>query len=288
MKTHLLLALLLSCALYTNATTADSYLVTDTKQILQTELTRDLSKNKLFSTRYLINKKEVDSISYKILENKLIEEIKLQYQIGQQVTFKTGLSQTEKTGTITGSKYNAVLVTCDSLKEYEVPVETTENYKLEVSIAASKRISYNQLKAVYGYEKYKYKHGDPYLPWLNATVSVFIPGSGQLITGEFLRGAGFLGAEAVSFFSIIYGALENWGSGGSSGMFWVYAGTTGMIVFPVWSAVDAYKISGVRNLYLRDKKQYNNIQISILPYSKPVPYSFKRDIETGLALNIRF
>lgn len=219
----------------------------------------DSLKQKLFSTRYYIDKKEVDSLTFKSKERELIAKV------SDNDTIKS-----------------------DSVSTDEIPANTNKNQHLSVKLPARKFVPYNQLNDIYSWKDYKYQRHDHYIPWLNATTSLLIPGTGQIITGDILRGGIFLGVEAASFMSIIYGALENWGSGGKSGMFWVYAGTAGMIATPIWSAVDSYRVSAVRNLYLRDRKQYKKLHISILPYYRPVPYSVSKNTETGLAVNLRF
>ena len=246
----------------------------------------DSLKQKLFTTRYYIDKKEVDSLTFKNKESKLITEVSHKHKIGEYLSFYD--CENHREGIISGHKHNKVIITCDSVDTYEVPVETKDRTILKIIPSDRKYIPYTELNDYYSCKGYRHQKGDYYRPWIHAASSLIIPGSGQMATGEVLRGFGFLGATVLSYGTILYGAFENWGSQGKDGVVWIIAGTAGIFAIPVWSAVDAYKVASVRSLYNRDKKNFNAVSISLLPYSKPVPYSLQPGMETGLALNIRF
>ena len=61
-------------------------------------------------------------------------------------------------------------------------------------------------KTKYDYSTWTYEEGDPYNPTTCGILS-FIPGVGQMVAGEFVRGAAFLGGVAGYFFYVFCGCL---------------------------------------------------------------------------------
>ena len=63
--------------------------------------------------------------------------------------------------------------------------------------------SYKLNKYKYDYHNYIPDYGDPYNPAISGVCSFFVPGLGQMFSGEVGRGFGFLGAYAGC--AVLYG-----------------------------------------------------------------------------------
>ena len=141
-----------------------------------------------------------------------------------------------------------------------------------VSVAASAQYiggaRYKDIKNDYNSKDYMPSQVDPYSPTWSSFFSFFVPGSGQMLSGEVLRGALFLGGGAVvsSIISDTYSDLvENrltvnadqtvsWAdkAGGQLDV-WIIAGCLAIdLGLSIWSSIDANKIAKVKNMYYQD------------------------------------
>jgi hypothetical protein len=65
-------------------------------------------------------------------------------------------------------------------------------------------------KTKYDFHKYSYHVGDPYNPSVSGLTSFFIPGLGQMLSGEVGRGFGFLSGYLGSISVSFVGLALNW------------------------------------------------------------------------------
>jgi len=146
---------------------------------------------------------------------------------------------------------------------------------------------YSIYKAKYDYRSYSYQLGDPYKPSQMSLSSALIPGLGQLIEGESMRGLGFLGG---SISLVAFKWIVIWKTDASWTAKDVIRKSTliGQIGLRVWSGINASRIAKVNNLAFRDK--YNStVSLKILPYSGLLDnYGFCKTEPVGITLLVSF
>lgn len=179
-----------------------------------------------------------------------------------------------------------------------------------ISIAASaqqtEKIRYSEIKGNYNPKEYVRQATDPYhVGWYEAA-SFFVPGIGQLLSGETWRGLAFMGGEAV-LLSVIKTAYDNVAevaitneSGFLTGYTDPKVGKRNMAVMltalgldlglSIWSCIDARNVAKVKNMYYQD----------LINGKKPVELSFAPMVSlapdpsgalhpcTGVSMQLRF
>jgi hypothetical protein len=146
---------------------------------------------------------------------------------------------------------------------------------------------YKLNKTRYDYHVYSYQMGDPYNPPVMSLASVFIPGLGQIIEGESLRGFCFLGGSlslAVIKRAVIWNRHYSYTFQDVIGQ----SNRIGQVVLRVWSAIDASRVAKVNDLAFRDK--YNSpVSLKILPYPDlSDQYGILRTNPVGITLIVSF
>ena len=142
------------------------------------------------------------------------------------------------------------------------------------------KVRYSEIKGNYNPKEYIAQATDPYhVGWYEAA-SFFIPGIGQLLSGETWRGLAFIGGEAI-LVSVITTAAENVAnvaitneSGFLTGYTDPKVGKRNMAVMltalgvdlglSIWSSIDARNVAKVKNMYYQD----------LINGKKPVELSF--------------
>jgi len=119
--------------------------------------------------------------------------------------------------------------------------------------------TYRYLKQKYARIPYKQVSSDKYSPDAAFMLSL-IPGCGHFYTGEPLRGLAFMGGMAGSFGAMVLGFAMAW-DGSAIGAPFFFAGAAGVVVFYIWSMIDAVQVAKVKNLAIRN----NDISLRILP-----------------------
>ena len=148
------------------------------------------------------------------------------------------------------------------------------------SAQQSEKVRYSEIKGNYNPKEYVKQATDPYhVGWYEAT-SFFIPGIGQLLSGETWRGLAFIGGEAI-LISVIKTAADNIAevaitneSGFLTGYTDPKVGKRNMAVMltalgvdlglSIWSSIDARNVARVKNMYYQD----------LINGKKPVELSF--------------
>jgi len=155
---------------------------------------------------------------------------------------------------------------------------------------------YKVQKNKYDYRHYTYQPGDRCRPFTAAIGSLFIPGLGQMICGEGLRGTGYLFGCAGSLFISGAGLVKmgsvtesdpNFSQVEKTSYIMYVGGLAGVAVFWIWSIADAPRVAKVKNLALRDKRKVSG-NFSIQPYLNFRSYSANTKTMLGLSVNINF
>jgi len=152
---------------------------------------------------------------------------------------------------------------------------------------------YRVNKTQYDHKTYVYQVGDPYNPTIAGVASFFVPGLGQMISGEGGRGVGFL-AGYVGCFTLYYvGALRtiddiNSGGDGSSGAGLMLVGLGSAVGVGIWSIVDAVRVAKVNNLAFRaQNKSSMNFKLEPFIFNASTMNN-KNNVSTGLSLKMTF
>ena len=142
---------------------------------------------------------------------------------------------------------------------------------------------YSIYKAKYDYRAYSYQMGDPYKPSLMSLASALIPGLGEIIEGESMRGLGFLGgsiALVVFKWLVILKTDASYTAIRKSALI-------GQIGLRVWSGIDASRIAKVNDLAFRDKYK-TSYSLQIQPYINTTYYNQTGSVPAGITLIIEF
>lgn len=154
------------------------------------------------------------------------------------------------------------------MKKLFITVLVTVMAFATASAQQSEKVRYSEIKGNYNPKEYVAQATDPYhVGWYEAA-SFFIPGIGQLLSGETWRGLAFIGGEAV-LVSVITTAAENVAnvaitneSGFLTGYTDPKVGKRNMAVMltalgvdlglSIWSSIDARNVAKVKNMYYQD------------------------------------
>lgn len=153
-------------------------------------------------------------------------------------------------------------------------------------------------KTKYDYRTYSHHPGDPYSPVVSGVASFLVPGLGQMIAGEFGRGAAFFGGAfgcviimSVGVLSLTLTVIDvmNTGdnAGASVGLGLIWTGLFGFILVDIWSVIDAVRVAQVNNLVFRDKNKLS-YKINIHPWINTSFYARTGSMSVGLSLKVKF
>ena len=157
-------------------------------------------------------------------------------------------------------------------------------------ISTSGISQYKLNKTKYDYKTYLHQVGDPYNPTVAGLASFFIPGLGQMLSGEIGRGLVYLGGYIVcstiflagSFNMLIYN-----GGPTESGLRFLAVGGLMLLSYQIWTIVDAIRVSKVNNLAFRDKN-ISSYLIKVHPYFGFINYYSNIKSVAGLSFKISF
>ena len=154
------------------------------------------------------------------------------------------------------------------MKKLFITVLVTVMAFATASAQQSEKVRYSEIKGNYNPKEYVAQATDPYhVGWYEAA-SFFIPGIGQLLSGETWRGLAFIGGEAI-LVSVITTAADNIAevaitneSGFLTGYTDPKVGKRNMAVMltalgvdlglSIWSSIDARNVAKVKNMYYQD------------------------------------
>ena len=166
--------------------------------------------------------------------------------------------------------------------------------------------SYKDLKGIYNPKEYVKQDSDPYNAGWYECASFFVPGVGQLLSGEVWRGLAFIGGEAIlaSIIADTASEIKKIAVTNESGFLIGYTdeakGKRNMAVMlsaigvdlglAIWSSINAARIAKVKNMYYQDLIGNKiPVELSFSPALTFVPtQSGSTQMSAGLALQLRF
>lgn len=161
-----------------------------------------------------------------------------------------------------------------------------------------KGMTYDELKGMYNPAEYVKDIYDPYNPGLCGVCSFLIPGLGQILEEETMRGLSFFGAAAGA--GIVYGvgsAMVNksyWNGSSAlqiAGYVLELGGAVGLLAIDIYSIVDAVKVGKVKNMYNQDLRKLmadKGIDINLRPSLAYVPTANGMAPSAGLSMTVSF
>lgn len=157
---------------------------------------------------------------------------------------------------------------------------------------------YSLNKDKFDSHQYIPEYGDPYNPALSGVCSLFVPGLGQMLSGETGRGLAFMGgyigcavlveAGAVQFTSNNFRYLGNSGYSGNSGVGVMLIGLGGMAAIEIWSIFDAVKVAKVNNMYIRSLRRTSSLNLEISPYVDHISITNQVSNPIGMTMRVKF
>ena len=166
--------------------------------------------------------------------------------------------------------------------------------------------SYKDLKGIYNPKEYVRQDSDPYNVGWYECASFFVPGVGQLLSGEVWRGLAFLGGEAILMGIITDTAseIEKIAVTNESGSLTGYSdeakGKKNMAILlsalgvdlglAIWSSIDAAMVAKVKNMYYQDLiGGKTHMELSFAPAISLSPsQTGSAQMSAGLALHVKF
>lgn len=152
--------------------------------------------------------------------------------------------------------------------------------------------TYKINKQTYDYKTYIPQAGDPNNTIVMGVASYFVPGLGQMLSGEVGRGFAFLGgtygAFGVGFGLAAVSRDEN--GNRNDALMWTGAGfMLGAVALNIWSIVDAMKVAKVNNMYFQDKRgELSSIKVELNPFAGTNNYLGQTNTSVGLSLRVTF
>lgn len=147
-------------------------------------------------------------------------------------------------------------------------------------------LAYREYRPYYRPSDYMPVYGEPYSPAWAGIASFFIPGLGQMVSGEVGRGCAFLGG------TIGLGLLTGLGTAALfdnvAGTVVALVGSVAMLSVDIWAIVDAVQVAKVKNMYYRDVRQGYSLDMKIYPSVGYMPSSSGAQTSVGLALALEF
>jgi hypothetical protein len=165
---------------------------------------------------------------------------------------------------------------------------------------------YRDLKGSYNFKEYEKQATDPYNAGWYECASFFVPGVGQLLSGEVGRGIAFIAGEAIlmSIVAETASTIKEIAITNDKGFLIGYTdekkGKTNMAVMlsalgvdlglAIWSSIDASRIAKVKNMYYQDLIGNDKpIELAFSPAVSFVPsQSGSMRPSAGLAVQVRF
>jgi hypothetical protein len=165
-------------------------------------------------------------------------------------------------------------------------------------MSSSDNAQYRINKTMYDYRTYSHQPGDPYSPVVAGVASFLIPGLGQMISGEFGRGAAFFGGAfgcviimGVGVLSLTLTVIDvmNTGdnAGANVGLGLIWTGLFGFILVDIWSVIDGVRVAKVNNLAFHDKNKLS-YKLNIHPWINTSYYARTGSMPVGLSLKVKF
>jgi hypothetical protein len=157
-------------------------------------------------------------------------------------------------------------------------------FAVTLSLTAASQNQYRYLREKYNTDEYEYRPGDPNRPALNGLASFLIPGLGQALAREPMRGLGFATAFYGGATVMILPLTEGLQIAEQYKFLMFFGGMTVTFGAWVWAIVDAPEVARVKNMAYRDRPKIG-ARVGI----QPIIYSnADNKLTGGVGITIRF
>ena len=142
-------------------------------------------------------------------------------------------------------------------------------------------MKYKQLKDIYNYRDWQGGY-QRYSPFWCGFGSFFIPGLGQMCSGEFGRGLGHLGVHLG--LGLLSTACAN--TGAETGY---YIAALTQLGYDIWTIIDAVRVAKVKNMYETDLRSYqSSVSFEMYPSLNAVPTQSGLGVAPGMTFALTF
>lgn len=156
--------------------------------------------------------------------------------------------------------------------------------------------SYTHLKTVYDHRGYMPAATDRFIPIQITFASVFVPGLGQILSGEYARGALFLSGTttlAGIAVSLVNSAGQNNVKQSNKDIMYGFAlgALAADLGIWIWNIIDANHVAKVKDMYLQDLlggRSQSKANISFEPSLNVIPGNNNYHPAAGLAMRLNF
>ena len=156
-------------------------------------------------------------------------------------------------------------------------------------------MKYKELKHMYDFKEYSVGLDDRYHPGGLAAASFFIPGLGQMLTGEVGRGFAWFGGAVGAYVVTAVGSalqtsgyqLDNQGLA-TGGAVVCIAGALSLVAVDVCAIVDAVRVAKVKNMYEQDLRKKYSFDLDLHPSVNYVQTSCGAKPTAGLTMALKF
>ena len=160
-------------------------------------------------------------------------------------------------------------------------------------------LKYRVLNDYYDPSDYQKTPFDDHNPILSGVASFCVPGLGQMINGEVVRGLAWMGAAAGTYLvtgaagvCFLLGAVSAYQPMAIAGAAVATAGLGALIAIDILQIIDAVQIAKVKNMYEMDlmKSQLSNaaLDINLYPSINKIPTATGTQSTAGLTLAFNF
>lgn len=156
-------------------------------------------------------------------------------------------------------------------------------YQPNTNRPVKRGMRFKDYKDLYDYHNYVSQSSDPYSPGWSGVASLFIPGLGQCICGEWGRGLGYFGATVgLSFAGSILST--------ETGSLWpVLVSGACVTINDIISIVDAVHVAKIKNMYDQDMRGLQtNIRFGISPHLSYTNISGSSTPVVGMSFSLNF
>lgn len=163
----------------------------------------------------------------------------------------------------------------------------------------AQRYRINKLK--YDYHQYVPEMGDPYNPVVSGVCSLFIPGLGQIVSGEVVRGLGFLAGYYGSMYMFGFGiefSASNLDYNSITGTYssthnpfgylLLGLGAAGLVGVTIWSIMDAVNVAKVNNMYFQSLRRTSSVNFEVAPYVTQLSINNQLVTPVGMTMRLKF
>ena len=174
----------------------------------------------------------------------------------------------------------------------------------QIDVETLKLMKYREYKKLYDSCNYQRQFDDRYAPAGLGVASFFIPGLGQMISGEVGRGfawfGGYMGGIVVAYSGLLIGLASiedatypgltsaNRHAAGTAGTIMMVAGMTGAVTVQIFSIIDAVKVARIKNMHYQEVNRKRDIDMQMYPSVTYMNTYNGTKAAPGVTLAVRF